>query len=167
VLPEFRRQRKVNAPGPAYAIMTKANDPVEFAGEGYELKLDVTIPATLTAVEDVVARIVALLHEMEFGEEKEYGVTLAVHEALVNAVTHGADSDPGKNVRCCVASNTAKSIVIMVRDPGPGFDPQVVPDCKEAESIYSGHGRGVYLMAKLMDKIEFHERGTEVRLKKS
>lgn len=147
--------------------MANENSYCDFAGDGFQLRLDISIPATLEGIDAAVEQVLKLLHELEFGEEKEYEISLAVHEALVNAVVHGAKEDPEKTVRCCVASNEAKSAVIMVRDPGPGFDPEVVPDCRDAEHIFSTHGRGIFMMSKLMDKIEFYDRGTEVRLRKS
>ena len=42
-------------------------------------------------------------------------------------------------------------MLLVVRDFGPGFDSSIVPDPTDAENIYSGHGRGIFLMRELMD----------------
>jgi len=53
-----------------------------------------------------------------------------------NAVVHGAKGDPSKTVECDVVSNEDQSILIVVRDPGSGFDPGNIPDPLRGESVY-------------------------------
>ena len=50
-------------------------------------------------------------------------IELALTEALANAVVHGAKSDPSKIIECDVACDDQQGMLIVVRDPGPGFDP--------------------------------------------
>ncbi len=139
----------------------------EFAADGYEVKLDITFPASLSYVDGVVERVTELLAAIRCSEEKQYSIVLAIHEALVNAVRHGAKSDPGKTVRCSVAVNKENGTIIIIRDPGEGFDPERLADCHAAENIYEDHGRGIHLIMRLMDKVEFHHHGAEIRLHKS
>ena len=60
--------------------------------------------------------------------EKHDAIELALTEALANAVVHGAKADPSKIVECDVVSNQDQSILIVVRDPGTGFDPGDIPN---------------------------------------
>src|SRR5262249_40812758 len=48
---------------------------------------------------------------------------LALEEALVNAIIHGCGNDASKLVECSVTSSDSGQVTIVVRDPGPGFDP--------------------------------------------
>lgn len=147
--------------------MNDANDHCELTSNGFELKLDISMPGSLDAVEGVVAQIIGIVRELNFDDEKEYGIALCIHEALVNAVRYGAKSDPQKSIRCCVAWNEKKGLVMVVRDPGPGFDPGQVPECMDAENVYSDHGRGLRLMRELMDQVEFRHNGSEILLRKA
>jgi serine/threonine-protein kinase RsbW len=57
-------------------------------------------------------------------------------------------------------------MLIVVRDPGPGFDPNVLPSPVQGQNIYSNHGRGIYLINQLMDEVEFQKNGTEIHMLK-
>jgi len=87
-------------------------------------------------------------------------------EALANAVVHGAKSDPSKTIECDVACDEHRGILIIVRDPGPGFDPAKIADPCHGENIYENHGRGIYLINQLMDEVQFHKNGTEIHMLK-
>ncbi len=89
---------------------------------------------------------------------------MALAEALSNAVVHGAHSDPTKIIECDVACDEAHGMLIVVRDPGPGFDVNKIPDPCVGENIFSNHGRGIYLINQLMDEVQFHKNGTEIHM---
>jgi len=91
---------------------------------------------------------------------------LALQEALANAVIHGAKEDPTKTVECLVSSDEERGILIVVRDPGSGFLPEAIPGCTIGENVYSNHGRGIFLINQLMDKVEFRKNGTEIHMVK-
>ncbi len=138
----------------------------EIADQGFELKLEIAFPADIAVIDGVVNRVLAVAREMNCAVGKEFEVGLALHESLVNAIVHGAKEDPGKTVECWVGCSPTKGILIIVRDPGPGFDPAAVPNCCEGENVYANHGRGILLMNHLMDHVEFYRHGTEVRMRK-
>ena len=103
---------------------------------------------------------------MKCVDGKEEAIELALQEALANAVVHGAKEDPSKIVECLVACDEQRGILIIVRDPGPGFDPQAIPSCTMGENLYSNHGRGIFLINQLMDEVKFHKNGTEIHMVK-
>ena len=76
----------------------------------------------------------------------------------------GAKGDPKKIVECDVACDEAHGMLIVVRDPGPGFDVTRIPDPCVGENIFSNHGRGIYLINQLMDEVRFHKNGTEIHM---
>jgi serine/threonine-protein kinase RsbW len=97
---------------------------------------------------------------------REDDIELALTEALANAVVHGAKSDPSKVIECDVAYDEQHGMLIVVRDPGPGFDPSKISDPCQGENVYSSHGRGIYLINQLMDEVQFHKNGTEIHMRK-
>ncbi|MFZ0938523.1 MAG: ATP-binding protein, partial [Candidatus Sulfotelmatobacter sp.] len=110
--------------------------------------------------------VMAVVRQMNGIDGKEDVIELALQEALANAVIHGAKEDPTKVVECLVSTDQERGILIVVRDPGTGFTPEAVPGCTVGENIYSNHGRGIFLINQLMDKVEFRKNGTEIRMVK-
>ena len=142
-----------------------------FPGHDFDpAKLDVRVRVTLAAdrkaVDPVVAQIMESVREMKCAEGKEEAIELALQEALANAVVHGAKEDPSKIVECVVACDEQRGILIIVRDPGLGFDPQAIPACTLGENLFSNHGRGIFLINQLMDEVQFHKNGTEIHMVK-
>jgi serine/threonine-protein kinase RsbW len=134
------------------------------AFDGQNLKLKVTLSAERGAVDPVVRSVMKIVREMKCADGREDDIELALSEALANAVVHGAGADPSKIVECDVACDEEHGMVIVVRDPGPGFDPGKIADPCCGENIYSHHGRGIYLINQLMDEVQFHKNGTEIHM---
>jgi serine/threonine-protein kinase RsbW len=137
-----------------------------FDAEKLDLKLSITLAADRDAVDPVVRSVMNVVREMKCAPGREDDIELALTEALANAVVHGAKSDPSKIVECDVACDEKHGILIVVRDPGPGFDPSKIADPCHGENIYSNHGRGIYLINQLMDEVKFHKNGTEIHMLK-
>jgi serine/threonine-protein kinase RsbW len=138
----------------------------DFDPDKLHLLLRVTLSADREAVDPVVQAVMAVVRQMNGGDGKEDAIELALQEALANAVIHGAREDPTKTVECLVSSDEEQSVLIVVRDPGTGFRPEATPSCTVGENIYSNHGRGIFLINQLMDKVEFRKNGTEIRMVK-
>ena len=137
-----------------------------FDAKKFELKLSVTLAADRDAVDAVVRSVMNVVREMKCAPGREDHIELALAEALANAVVHGAKNDPSKVIECDVACDGQHGILIVVRDPGPGFDPAKIADPCHGENIYADHGRGIYLINQLMDEVQFHKNGTEIHMLK-
>jgi len=131
-----------------------------------DLKLSVTLAADRDAVDPVVRSVMKVVREMNCAPGREDDIELALTEALANAVVHGAKNDPSKIIECDVASDAQHGMLIVVRDPGAGFDPTKIADPCQGENIYASHGRGIYLINQLMDEVQFHKNGTEIHMLK-
>jgi serine/threonine-protein kinase RsbW len=138
----------------------------EFDPEKLDLRVRVTLAADRKSVDPVVAQVMQSVREMKCVNGKEDAIELALQEALANAVVHGAKEDPTKTVECLVACDEQRGILIIVRDPGPGFDFRAIPSCTMGENLYSNHGRGIFLINQLMDEVQFHKNGTEIHMMK-
>ena len=138
----------------------------DFDPDKLHLILRVTLAADRKAVDPVVQEVMAVVRQMKDIDGKEDAIELSLQEALANAVIHGAKEDPTKTVECLVSSDEERGILIVVRDPGTGFSPEAIPSCTVGENVYSNHGRGIFLINQLMDKVEFRKNGTEIRMVK-
>jgi len=138
----------------------------DFDPDKLHLLLRVTLSADRNAVDPVVQEVMAVVRQMKGIDGKEDAIELALQEALANAVVHGAKEDPDKVVECLVACDEQRGLLIIVRDPGEGFDPQAIPTCTMGENLYSNHGRGIFLINQLMDEVKFHKNGTEIHMVK-
>ena len=93
-----------------------------------------------------------------------YGnLLIATLEAANNAITHGNKLDENKHVEI-VFSMEEDRILLTVKDEGPGFDYKNIPDPTSPENIENMSGRGVYLMSKLSDEIEFENNGSFIKM---
>jgi serine/threonine-protein kinase RsbW len=138
----------------------------DFDPEKLSLRVRVTLAADRNAVDPVVEQVMHAVREMKSVNGKEEAIELALQEALANAVVHGAKEDPTKVVECLVMCDEQRGLLIIVRDPGEGFDPQGIPTCTMGENLYSNHGRGIFLINQLMDEVKFHKNGTEIHMVK-
>jgi len=142
------------------------NSRCAFEGKQLKVQVDITITAHLESISPVVQAILALAREMKCAVGKEFEIETAVRESLANAIRHGCGEDSSKRVECCVACDESHGMLIVVRDPGPGFDPASIPNPLVGDNIYSNHGRGIYLINQLMDEVRFERGGTEIHMRK-
>jgi len=143
---------------------TDSEPTFDFLADKLLFKLQVTLAADKGAVDAVVQRIMDCIREKDCARGKESAIELALSEALANAVIHGAKSDTSKIVECDIACDQNRSLLIVVRDPGDGFDPAALPSPIVGQNVFSGHGRGVYLITQLMDEVKFLKNGTEIHM---
>jgi serine/threonine-protein kinase RsbW len=138
----------------------------DFDPEQLTLRVRVTLAADRKAVDPVVEQVMESVRQMKCVDGKEDAIELSLLEALANAVVHGAKEDPSKVVECLVMCDEQRGILIIVRDPGEGFDPKAIPTCTMGENLYSNHGRGIFLINQLMDEVKFRKNGTEIHMVK-
>ncbi|MEY4110166.1 MAG: hypothetical protein RLZZ46_520, partial [Bacteroidota bacterium] len=96
--------------------------------------------------------------------EDHYGnILVAVTEAVNNAIQHGNKFDPAKEIEV-EYEKKKNSLVFRITDQGQGFDFTTIPDPTDPENLEKINGRGVFLMFKLADKVNFKENGRVVEL---
>ena len=138
----------------------------EFDRDRLELRLSVEIPGQIEAISPVVEEVLSVTRRMGCATGKEFEVETALREALANAVRHGCARDPEKKVQVCLACDDARGMLIVVRDPGPGFDPEQIPNPVQGENLFASGGRGIFLINELMDHVSYGAGGTEIRMLK-
>ncbi len=102
-----------------------------------------------------------------FKDDDVNNIALAVDEACTNIIKHAYSYDTDKEIDI-VVSMKKPEFEILIEDRGKHFNPNQVPvpNMKEYMSHYKRGGLGMYLMKKLMDKVEYsiHPKKNVVRL---
>lgn len=137
----------------------------EFETKNLILRLDATIDGRIDAIRPLVESIMQMVRAMGCAAGKEAEVEIALLEALANAVVHGCKNDPEKKVECCVACDEDRGMLIIIRDPGEGFDPKAIPSPIHGQNVFSLHGRGVFLINQLADDVRYEKGGTEIHIR--
>ncbi len=139
----------------------------------------------------LVAYLQTLLNDMDLLEEADrLRVGVALEEALLNASYHGnlevsselRESDHSEYYRLARermdtapyadrsisvnAKLNREEVVYTIRDEGPGFDPNALPDPTDPVNLERPCGRGLLLMRTFMDDVQYNDTGNEVRMVK-
>jgi serine/threonine-protein kinase RsbW len=137
----------------------------EFESKNLILKLQKKMEARVEAIPPFVDGVMKIVQSMGCAAGKEREVEIALLEALANAVVHGAKNDPSKEIECCVACDEARGLLVIIRDPGQGFDPASIPSPVVGQNLFSSHGRGIFMINQLMDEVRYEKGGTEIHMK--
>jgi serine/threonine-protein kinase RsbW len=128
------------------------------------MRKDLNIPADLGSLRLVEKAIDELSMEFDLSDEVYGNVLVATMEATNNAIIHGNNSDPNKNVKIEMLMDQ-KELMVNIEDQGHGFDSATVPDPTAPEILDKINGRGIFLMERLSDEILYLENGSIVVLK--
>jgi serine/threonine-protein kinase RsbW len=135
------------------------NNPLTDCRESWQ-RVALRRPAEVVAVLDAVLET---LRAAGYSHKEQFGVRLALEEAVVNALKHGHRGDLSKQVQVRYRVEAAR-VTVEVEDEGPGFRPEDVPDPLAPENCERDCGRGLLLMRSYMTSVRYNERGTCVTL---
>jgi serine/threonine-protein kinase RsbW len=125
------------------------------------IKKTFTLKSSLSQMTPVVKEIQEYLKDAR--KDAVHDIKLAVEEAIINAMKHGNKFNEGLHVIVDFAYDAGK-VCIAIQDEGKGYDYQAVPDPTIEENILRGHGRGVFLIRKLMDEVRFNNSGNRIEM---
>jgi serine/threonine-protein kinase RsbW len=131
-------------------------------------RMSFSLNSTMESVSEVEAAADKLAEEAGLDEDERFRVTMAVREAAVNAVLHGNEYDPAKQIAVSL-ENTGSALVFTIADQGNGLTPDSIPDPLSPENLLRGTGRGIFLIRSFMDEVHFRQLhpGTELTLVKN
>src|SRR5687767_825491 len=138
---------------------------------GYQ-DVHLEIHSTIEALDLVQAVTEHIARRLGFDDEALHWTAMAVRESVVNAITHGNDSDPAKIVfidYSAAPDSKPAEFIVAVRDQGRGFDPETLKNPLTPENMLSVNGRGVFLIRQFMDEVTIRRAaagGMEVRMTK-
>lgn len=123
-----------------------------------------TLPSLMVNCRTARVRVAQAAEAAGFGELGTDDISMAVGEAVTNAVQHGqAEGVPNAFTVSCFA--TAERFCVSVTDSGSGFDPKSLPNAQEV--LFEEQGRGILCMRALMDELSFEfAGGTTARMVK-
>ena len=121
------------------------------------------IESDITNINVVENAIDSLTNEIGISQDNYGKILVAVLEAVNNAIVHGNKADLKKTVEIDFWVKR-KDLNISVTDEGKGFKPAEVPDPTRPENIEAINGRGIFLMSRLADEIEFNKKGNSVTM---
>jgi serine/threonine-protein kinase RsbW len=126
-----------------------------------KIDIDITVP-NQTKYLAVIGKIAeSLAHSLgDYSGDKidlAYQLNLVLTEATTNAIYHANECDPSKEVKISI-SVADKLLKISVFDQGTGFD--INPLAKTKVKDTDEGGRGVPIIFKLMDHVEYKKSET-------
>jgi CheY-like chemotaxis protein len=143
-------------------------------------------------VPEVVGHVEALMRQMElFDPSDRVRLGVGVHEAVVNGMVHGnlevsselkcgdwkayhaliherAGQEPygSRRVQVTVKADRSPMMTVVVRDEGPGFDPNALPDPTDPSNWENACGRGLLLIRTFFDTVTHNVTGNEITMRK-
>ena len=130
--------------------------------------LEMTIPSDADAIPGVVDAVVGQCAAHHFSRQAcALNVPVALTEALANAILRGNRQAADKQVQVRARVDDAQ-LVVEVQDEGEAFDlDECAHDPTTPDRIMREDGRGLFLMRRLMDRVERFDaasHGNVVRL---
>lgn len=132
----------------------------------HTVRLDIHSTFEMLDVVQVVSEHLGRLAGLD--EDALHWVAVAVRESVINAIKHGNGGDHQKYVHVEFTPldiRAPRGISIRVRDEGPGFDPESLPDPLAPENLLKASGRGIFLIRSFMDEVALQraaEGGMEI-----
>ena len=126
----------------------------------FTLKLS-SCPENISKVETFLQQ---LRLRYNLSEELYFNILLVLTEAINNSILHGNGADPCKSVKVKLRPTKA-ALSFTITDEGCGFNPDKLPDPTTPPCLMKPNGRGVFLMRKLSDYLQYSEDGTKVEIK--
>jgi serine/threonine-protein kinase RsbW len=119
-------------------------------------------PENITIVEKFIDD---LRNEVNVGDDVYGNILISLTEAANNAMLHGNGGDEKKQVEISYSlDDRGKNLSFIVKDQGPGFDYNSLPDPTAPENLERTSGRGVFLMMQLADMVVFSDKGATVEM---
>jgi len=119
------------------------------------LALELEVPTDIRLIGRIVQLVSREVREFDFPPHVcSLNVPVALSEALSNAMLRGNGDNPKKSVGVRMAVDE-RSLVLEVTDEGHGFDLDLCTrDPTTPENVLREDGRGLFLMQRLMDRVE-------------
>jgi serine/threonine-protein kinase RsbW len=122
------------------------------------------MPSRRDAVGPAVERVLEAVKGAGLSYDQRLDLAVALAEALSNAAVHGNRLRPGSQVSIAIRITAGRQAVVEIKDSGRGFNLLNVSDPTDPSHILTPGGRGVFLMYRLVDQVEYVPPGNRVRL---
>jgi anti-sigma regulatory factor (Ser/Thr protein kinase) len=146
-------------PAPLRLCVRRSASP---AGLGAAVVVRLRLPSDVGCIEEAVELVTRhCLCGHAASARTRFRLQVALSEALANAIVRGNREDGAKAVDVR-AELYADAIRVHVTDEGPGFDPAGVPEPTDPGQLDEPGGRGLFLIRKLVDAVQFNPQGNSI-----
>jgi len=128
-------------------------------------KVSIRISSEIKNIGKVASRILKELKPHGLDEGIAFDIRLCIDEAVRNAIVHGNKSQRHLKVTITYSIHPDR-VEVEVADEGNGFDHSNLSDPTTEDNIMRNSGRGVLIIKKLMDRVEFRDQGNVVKMVK-
>jgi serine/threonine-protein kinase RsbW len=120
------------------------------------------LPLGLKEVPGLIQSVMRKLEPLKIDSDILFKIKLSLEEALVNAVKHGNKQNKDKRVLLKIRAYP-EFLEAEIKDEGQGFDYTKIPLPTEEKNLERASGRGIFLIRRLMDKVEFLDQGSRIK----
>jgi serine/threonine-protein kinase RsbW len=132
------------------------------ASGGAATLVTLRLPSDVDCIEEAVELVTRhCLAGHRTSQTIRFRLRVVLSEALSNAIVRGNCEDRTKSVEVR-AELVPDSIRVYVTDEGPGFDPAAIPEPIRPEQLDEAGGRGLFLIRKLVDAVQFNQQGNSI-----
>lgn len=123
----------------------------------------VLILNTTEQIDKICAVILKEMDKSGFSDVIIKRFKVCLFEILANALEHGHNNDPAKKVMV-LYKITADKLMLSAIDEGNGFDHKLIINPLSPENITKERGRGLYIIRKYTNEVEFNEKGNRIKV---
>lgn len=111
------------------------------------------IPSSVDQIEKVDVFVESCATRLGFSDDALADIGICVTELVMNAIVHAHNEQPDIPVEIQVQC-LHNGMKVSVRDYGPGFETETIPDPTSPENILEDHGRGILIVRAMMDDVQ-------------
>ncbi len=123
------------------------------------------IPSSVDQIEKVDEFVESFAISLGFDHDALADIGICVTELVMNAIVHAHKEQADIPVKIQIESKK-DGLRVAVRDFGPGFETDSLPDPTSPENIFEDHGRGILIVRAMMDDVQCirHSDGMEIEI---
>jgi serine/threonine-protein kinase RsbW len=127
------------------------------------MKGSIKIPSDMSNIFRAENFIEKISEKLQLGDELIGNISVAVIEAVSNAIQHGNKNDITKITLLEYIVEESR-LEFSIKDEGNGFDVNEIPDPTLPENIENIKGRGIFIIRHLADHVSFENNGSIIKI---
>ncbi|MCS6992143.1 MAG: ATP-binding protein [Chitinophagales bacterium] len=124
---------------------------------------EIVLCSRLESLNEIESLTLELREQFDLSVEQEANILVVLSEAVSNAIVHGNRLNPDRKVTVQYWYEDGK-LMFRISDEGQGFDPSTLADPTAPQNLLKPTGRGIFLMRRLADAVDFSDGGRTVTL---
>ncbi|MBN2030606.1 ATP-binding protein [bacterium] len=117
-------------------------------------EIEHSIPSRLEELSKIEKISGEIARKMDFSKDQKDNLSIAVTEAVGNAIVHGNKKHADRKV-CILFKLKKNQVDVFVKDEGKGFNPDELDDPLNPQNLMKESGRGIFILKALTDGVSF------------